>query len=68
MPILSILQLLKVITPLVSDWLQPVRVPLPGLVPIVTVAVLESLVTVLPPASWTVSFGWVATRAVSLAS
>src|SRR5947207_2292168 len=46
-------------TPLASAWLQPERVPLAGLVPIVRVTLEESVVTVLPPASWTVTFGWV---------
>ena len=59
MPALSILQLLKLMTPLLSAWVQAERVPLEGLVPIVRVTVEESLVTVLPPASWTVSLGWV---------
>src|SRR4051794_4405051 len=39
---------------------QAVRLPLRGLVPIASVSVKESPVTVLPPASWTVPFGWVA--------
>ena len=51
MPDLSILQPLKVMTPLLSAWLQPESAPPVGFVPIVRVTVLESAVIVLPPAS-----------------
>jgi len=58
-PALSIFQPLKVMTPLVSDWPQPERVPPAGLVPIVRVTLLESFATARPPASCTVMTGWV---------
>ena len=54
MPVLSILRLLKVATPLTAlTVLVPASVPLEGLVPIATVIDALELVTVLPPASWT---------------
>jgi len=56
---LSILQPEKVATPEVVVALQPDRVPLAGLVPMARVTVELSVVTVLPPASWTTTTGWV---------
>ena len=60
---MSILQAENVITPFVSDWVQPDRAPGPPLVGvpavIASVTVEASVVTVFPPASWTVTLGWV---------
>ena len=61
MPDLAIEQPAKVATPDVAatGFVVHVNVPPPGLVPIanVTLALLD--VTVFPPASWTVTTGWV---------
>ena len=64
MPALSSLQPAKVATPAVTVIglvVQPERVPPAGLVPIVSVIwVVLSVVTMLPPASSTLTTGWAA--------
>ena len=62
MPVWLMLQPAKVATPAtaVTGLVVQVRVPVPGLVPMARVTAEVSVVTVLPPASSTVTCGWVA--------
>ena len=56
---MSMAQPEKLATPKVVVALQPESVPLDGLVPMAKVIEADEEVTVLPPASWTVTTGWV---------
>ena len=60
MPVLLILHPAKVATPelAASGLVVQVRAPPPGLAPMARVTLALEVVTVLPPASWTLTTGW----------